>query len=67
MSAKREKIAVQLKVRGADVGIKPSGVKRSETPGSSTQKLGEPAKRPKAVRLQNINRDDSAVGRSADS
>jgi len=51
MSAKREKIATQLKVRGADVGIKP-GVERSETPGSSTQQLAESAKRPMAVRLQ---------------
>jgi hypothetical protein len=32
-------------------GIKP-GVKRSETPGSSTPKLAESAKRPIVVRLQ---------------
>src|SRR6266498_137946 len=35
------------------------------TPGSPTQKLAEPAKRPIAVRLQNVNHDDSTVGRSA--
>ena len=37
--------------RGAADGIKP-GVKRSETPGSSSQKFAESAKRPIAVRLQ---------------
>ena len=36
-------------VRGADEGIKP-GVERSETPGSITQNLAEPAKRPTEVR-----------------
>ena len=40
-------------VRGANDGIKP-GVKRSETPGSKSSETIESAKRPIAVRLQNV-------------
>jgi hypothetical protein len=40
-----------LEARGAAVSIKP-GVERSGTPGASSQKFEESAKRPIAVRLQ---------------
>jgi hypothetical protein len=50
--------------REAGVSIKP-GVQRSETPGSSTQKFVEFAKRPMALRIEKLSRGDSTVGRSA--
>jgi len=49
-----------MKVRGAEVGIKP-GVERSETSGSSISKTCEARDPADSGSIANVNRDDSTI------